>query len=76
MELLADSVSTNAVVLWLEDDLPPGPRGRRSNMASAMTDALKRQLRWLTIKVLVANLASVAFPGMTVTNLPGAGRQG
>jgi hypothetical protein len=63
------------VLLWLEDDLPPGPRGRRQNGASVMTDALKRQLRWLTTKVLVTNIALGAPDGITVTNLPGAGHR-
>jgi hypothetical protein len=33
------------VLLWLEDDIPPGPRGRRHNQASVLTDALKSQLQ-------------------------------
>ena len=61
------------ILLWMEDDLPPGPRGRRANQGSVMTDSLKRQLRWLTTKVIVTSLETGAVDGITVSNLPGAG---
>ncbi|QEH32540.1 hypothetical protein OJF2_10170 [Aquisphaera giovannonii] len=63
------------VVLWLEEDLPHIPPGRPQNRASVLTDALKRELRWLTTKVLVLNIASGSLDGLGVTNLPGAGHQ-
>jgi hypothetical protein len=63
------------VLLWLEDDLPPGPRGRRHNQASVVTDRLKQRLSWLTPRVFVVGLTVGTAPaGLSVTNLPGAGR--
>ena len=63
------------VLLWLEDDLPPGPRGRRQNRALVMTADLKKELTWLRSKVFVNSIASGAPEGITVTNLPGAGHR-
>ena len=75
IECLTNSVNPVRVLLWLEDDLPPGPRGRRHNHASVVTDRLKQHLSWLTPRVFVAGL-TIGSPlsGVTVTNLPGAGR--
>ncbi len=62
-------------MLWLEQDLPPGPRGRRQNQASVLIDALKNRLHWLTPRILVVSLKTGEPPnGLQVTNLPGAGR--
>jgi hypothetical protein len=62
-------------LLWLELDLPPGPRGRRQNRASVLIDALRRKLDWLTPRILVVSLSTGNPPdGLTVANLPGAGR--
>ena len=75
IECLTNSVNPVRVLLWLEDDLPPGPRGRRHNQASVVTDRLKQHLSWLTPRVFVVGLTVGAAPnGLTVTNLPGAGR--
>jgi hypothetical protein len=75
IECLTNSVNPVRVLLWLEDDLPSGPRGRRHNQASVMTDRLKQHLSWLTPRVFVVGLTVGAAPnGLTVTNLPGAGR--
>lgn len=63
------------VLLWLEQDLPRAPRGRRQNELSVITDALKMRLHWLTPRVFVASLQTGKSPdGLTVSNLPGAGR--
>jgi hypothetical protein len=64
------------VLLWLEQDLPPGPRGRRMNELSVLIDALKQRLDWLTPRVLVVDLkgAGAAPDGLVVSNLPGAGQ--
>jgi hypothetical protein len=71
---LTSSENPVRVLLWLEDDLPPGPRGRRPNQASVLIDRLKQHLRWLTTRVMVAGLTVGAAPeGMTVSSLPGAG---
>ncbi len=60
------------VILWLEQDLPPGSRGRRHNQASVLTDALRRKLQWLTPRILVVSLRTGNAPdGLQVTNLPG-----
>ena len=57
-------------VLWLEQDLPPGPPGRRKDQASVLIDALKQRLHWLTPKILVVSLRTGGGPdGLTVTNL-------
>lgn len=65
------------VVLWLEDDLPPDPRGRRQNHDSVRTDRLKQRFHWLTRQVIVASTKTGSpLSGVTVTNLPGAGRPG
>ena len=62
------------VVLWMEEDLPPGPRGRRPNEASVLTNALKKRLDWLTPRVLVVSSRIGTPPeGLIVENLPGAG---
>lgn len=62
------------VVLWLEDDLPPGPKGRRPNQASVLIDRLKQHLRWLTPRVMVVGSTVGAAPeGLTVFSLPGVG---
>jgi len=75
IECLTNPEHPVRVLLWLEDDLPPGPRGRRHNQASVVTDSLKQHLSWLTPRVLVVGLTVGAAPdGLTVTNLPGAGR--
>lgn len=64
------------VLLWLEQDLPRGPQGRRENQASVLMHELRRKLRWLTTKVLAISLATGTRPeGLSVTNLPGAGRE-
>jgi hypothetical protein len=64
------------VLLWLEQDLPSKPTGRRSNEFSLLINALKGRLDWLTSKVLVASQSVGSAPeGMKVTNLPGAGRR-
>lgn len=64
------------VLLWLENEFPTGPRGRRANQLSVLTDALERQLRWLTPRVFVAGSTLGGSPeGLTVSNLPGAGRR-
>lgn len=63
------------VILWLEQDLPHGPRGRRQNQASVLIDALRRRLQWLTPRILVVSLRTGNAPdGLQVTNLSGAGR--
>jgi hypothetical protein len=63
------------VILWLEQDLPPGPPGRRHNQASVLIDALRNRLQWLTPRILVVSLGTGNAPdGLQVTNLPGAGR--
>jgi hypothetical protein len=72
---LTNSEPPVRVLLWLEDDLPLGPPGRRQNRVSVMTNALKRHLRWLTTKVLVASIALRPPDGIAVTNLPGAGQR-
>jgi len=75
IECLTNSVNPVRVLLWLEDDSPSAPRGRRHNQASVVTDRLKQHLRWLTPRVLVVGLTVGAAPvGLTVTNLPGADR--
>jgi hypothetical protein len=63
------------VMLWLEQDLPPGPPARRKNQASVLIDALKQRLHWLTSRILVVSLSTGNAPaGLVVDNLPGAGR--
>lgn len=61
------------VILWLEEDVPRGPDHRMT-----FSDRLKKKLRWLTPKVLVASLPKPATwpPGLTVQNMPGAGGRG
>jgi hypothetical protein len=62
------------VMLWLEQDLPHGPRGRRQNQACVLIDALKRRLHWLTPRIFVVSLSTGGEPaGLRVDNLPGAG---
>ena len=64
------------VLLWLENEFPTGPRGRRANQLSVLTDTLKRQLHWLTPRVLVVGSTLGGSPeGLTVTNLPGSSRR-
>lgn len=57
------------VVLWLEQD-----RLLRADEASALQDALKRELSWLKPKVLVVNRAIAGeqgpVPGLSVESLP------
>ena len=63
------------VLLWLEEDLPAVPRGRRPNQASVLIDRLKQHLRWMTPRVLVTGSRIGPAPyGLTVSSLPGAGR--
>jgi hypothetical protein len=63
------------VLLWLEGELPADPRGRGQNRLQVIGSTLKKQLRWLTTKVLVTNLASGPPDGIAVRNLPGAGQR-
>jgi hypothetical protein len=56
------------VVLWLEEDRPLPPA-----MASALAEAIKRELLWLNPKVLVTSRAlarTAPIHGLTVTSLP------
>lgn len=56
------------VVLWLEEDRPPAPE-----QASALADAIKRELTWLNPHVLVTCRAladNKPLHGLTVTSLP------
>lgn len=56
------------VVLWLEEDRPPQPA-----LASALAEAIKRELIWLNPKVLVTcrSLAETApIHGLAVMSLP------
>lgn len=57
------------VVLWLEQDRPLRP-----DEATALQDALKRELSWLNPKVLVVNRAIAGehnpVPGLSVESLP------
>ncbi len=72
---LAANATPVRVLLWLEQDLPPGPRGRRSNELSVLIDALKQRLDWLTPRILVVSLRGGETPeGLLVSNLPGAGK--
>jgi hypothetical protein len=67
--------NTMKVLLWLEEDLPRSPRGRRENQASVQADKIKRNLRWLTSKVFVVSGKAGGCPeGLVVTDLPGAGQ--
>ncbi|AKT38729.1 hypothetical protein [Chondromyces crocatus] len=57
-----------AVVLWLEEDRPASPAA-----ASALAEAIKRELRWLNPKVVVLNreLARTnPIQGLVVTSGP------
>ena len=59
-----------AVILWLEE------KHLKKEEMAFLTDALKRKLRWLTTRVLVANLADPP-PGFDfkAKSLPGAGQR-
>ncbi len=66
---------TIRVVLWLEQDPMPGTLVRRRNAVQMLNDELAKRLRWITAKVVVVSKASGPRPpGLTVTDLPGAGR--
>ena len=72
---LAANAAPVRVLLWLEQDLPPGPRGRRSNELSVLIDALKQRLDWLTPRVFVVGLRYGEAPeGLLVSSLPGGGQ--
>jgi hypothetical protein len=63
------------VLLWLEEDGMPGPRGRRDNAAQVLAQQLKRKLRWLTARAFVAGQGLGGCPeGLAVADLPGAGQ--
>lgn len=53
------------VVLWLEEDRLPTPA-----VASALGEAIRRELLWLNPKVRVTSRALAPIPGLTVTSLP------
>jgi hypothetical protein len=63
------------VVLWLEQDPMPGTLARRKSAAQMLNDELAKRLRWITAKVVVVSKTSGQCPpGLTVTDLPGAGQ--
>lgn len=68
-EALASLGAELRVILWLEEDVHHGPA-----RAMTLADSLKSKLRWLTTKVIVANLKNPRSwpPGLAVTNRPGA----
>jgi hypothetical protein len=56
------------MTLWLEEDRPLRPA-----IASALAEAIKRELLWLNPKVLVTSRAlarAAPIHGLTVTSLP------
>ena len=59
------------VILWVEDDTAWNPWVWRQK-ASVLTNVLRKQLAWLTTRVIVMNLqTSGGVPhGMSVANLP------
>jgi len=63
------------VLLWLEEDSVPGPRGRRDNAAQVLSKKIKQNLKWLTARVFVAGQAVGGGPeGFVVDDLPGVGQ--
>ena len=64
------------VVLWLEEDFTPGPGSgteddRWRARLSVVQNELKKQLRWLTTRVLVTSVREAPrLPGVRVRNLP------
>jgi hypothetical protein len=56
-------------VLWLEQDAPPkSSAGARAQAHNALQQELKRQLRWLTTRVLVASIDR-PLSGISVRNV-------
>jgi hypothetical protein len=63
------------VLLWLEEDNMPRPRGRRDNAAQVLSEEIKKKLKWLTARVFVVGQALGGCPeGLVVADLPGAGQ--
>jgi len=63
------------VLLWLEEDAPPGPQTRHLNRAQVLAGQLKTRMVWLTSRVLVCGQRLGGYlEGCTISNLPGAGR--
>jgi len=58
------------VVLWMEYDMPLHPAGRRKARASVNNNVFKKQLKWLTGRVFVANQTNNILSGVDVQNLP------
>jgi hypothetical protein len=54
------------VVLWLEEDRPASPAE-----CSTLAQLIKREIRWLNPKVLIAHRAAEPPQGLTVTDVPG-----
>ncbi|MFO0592641.1 MAG: hypothetical protein U0441_34170 [Polyangiaceae bacterium] len=71
-EGLASSKTDVRVILWLEAD-----DALYAGTKATLADRLKRKLRWLTSKVSIASTREAQRPpGLTVTNLKGAGQGG
>lgn len=61
------------VVLWLEDDASEDPRKWKAQL-DVLTQELKTKVRWLHAKCFVVSGSLHRLPGLSVTNLPGAGQ--
>jgi len=57
------------LLLWLEQDLPRDPPGRASNREQTLNQFLKKQLAWLTTKVLLASRGDLHIPDGLVVDL-------
>jgi hypothetical protein len=62
------------VVLWIEDYDQVTPERAKQQM-DTLNQSLKKKLAWLGVKTFVlSSKASNRIPGLTVTDLPGAGQ--
>jgi hypothetical protein len=62
------------VLLWLEEDAPPRPRGREQNRAQVLGRLLKVRMAWLTGRVFVCGQRLGGhLEGCTMSNLPSGG---
>ncbi len=72
---LWQKTSPMQVLLWLEEDDPRRPPGRRDNAAQVLSQEIKRRLQWLAARVLVVSQDVGRCPeGLEVADLPGAGQ--
>jgi hypothetical protein len=75
VQALSRKRTTVKVLFWLEERPLPGPPKRRFNRAQVQANEIKRRLKWLTTKIVVASQRLGGVPdGLRVFDVSAAGK--